>query len=178
MPTTANETTLGVAAVTGVPHATIRQIHRRLVETAAWPSARGAYVPVLTTYHLVLLLFAYLADVPNKDCVSAAYSYFALTDENGNKLGDVLVSILDSFKSANGVAALALQSRLEVDCGQPRACIISNTLEGSVETLYGLSSKQWDDVTVRRSMTISGKVLFDLAMGLHFNRWNEDKGGL
>ena len=95
----------------------------------------------------------------------------ALTDENGNKIGDVIVNILNSFRSVNDMAKLAYKSRIEFDCSAPRVCIISECTDGSIETLYGIRDRQWSDVAVRRSMTISGRVLFDLAMGVHFNRW-------
>jgi hypothetical protein len=65
-----------------------------------------------------------------------------------------------------------VKSRFELDCNTPRVCAISECSDGSnVETLYGVQANQWSDVRVRRSMTISGKVLFDIAMGIHFNRW-------
>jgi hypothetical protein len=119
-----------------------------------------------------MLLLALLADVQIKDAANTACAYYSLADEYGNKIGDVLVNILNSFRSFNDTVALAYKSRVEVDCNAPRVCIISETAEGSIETLYGLRDKQWSDVRVRRSMTISGKVLFELAMGVNLNRWD------
>jgi hypothetical protein len=127
---------------------------------------------------LALLLLALLANVPHKDASNTANDYWALRDSNGNYLGEALTDMIESFKTIKGTpsieAAMALKSRLEVDCGKPRACITIECNDGTLETLYGTQSAQWQDVRVRQSMTISGKVLFDLACGLYFNRWPGD----
>jgi hypothetical protein len=161
-----------LARITGLPESTVQGVKRRLVETDIWPSSRGATVPQLNTRHAAIMLLALLADVPAKDAASAASSYYALMDPTGtNSLGDVLVNMIDSFRSVNDTAALSFKSRIEVDCDIPRARLSSETTEGQCETLFGVQSAPWSDIRVRRSMTISGKCLFDLACGLHFNRW-------
>ncbi|MEH2505605.1 hypothetical protein V1290_004416 [Bradyrhizobium sp. AZCC 1578] len=161
-----------LARITGLPLSTVIGVKRRLVETGIWPSSRGATVPKLNTRHTVMMLLALLTDVPAKDAASAACAYYALMDPTGrNGLGDVLVNMINSFKSASDTAALAYKSRIEVDCDRPRACLSIETIEGQCETLFGIQSAPWSDIRVRRSMTISGKCLFDLACGLHFNRW-------
>lgn len=165
-----------LARITGFPLPTITGVKRRFIETGVWPCSRGATVPHLTAQHVVLMLLALLADVPAKDAASAASSYYALTDSTGsNSLGGTLVNIIDSFKSVNDASALALRSRVEVDCIKPRALISSATIDGQSELLFGIQTAPWDDARVRRSMTISGKVLFDIACGLHFNRWHPDE---
>jgi hypothetical protein len=120
------------------------------------------------------MLLALLADVPAKDAAATANAYYSLTDPDGNKLGDTLVRIIDVFKNREPVpfAQVAYKSRLEVDCGRPRACLNLTCTDGNAETLYGVQRAQWEDLVVRRSMTISGKCLFDLACGLHFDRWD------
>lgn len=160
-----------LAAITGLPEATINGVKRRLTETDIFPSRRGSFVPELGPRHAVMILLGVLADVHAKDAASAATAYFSLCDPNGNTLGDSLCNIIDSFKSVNDVSALAYKSRLEIDCGQPRACLSMQTTDGQAEVLFGVQAAQWTDIRVRRSMTISGKVLFDLGCGLHFNRW-------
>jgi hypothetical protein len=157
---------------TGLTESTVRGIYRKLNETGLLPSSQGAAIAKLNTRHAVLLLLALLADVPAKDASAAACAYYALADEHGNTIGDVLTNMLDSFRSVNPAASLAYKSRVELDCNTPRVRIVSECDDGSnIETLYGLHTKPWSDVRVRRSMTVSGKVLFDLAIGVHFNRW-------
>jgi hypothetical protein len=167
----ASELIYNLPKLTGLTKATVRGVYRRLNETGIFPVSHGAKIEKLNSYHVAMLLLALLVDVPVKDSAPAACAYYSLVDENGNKIGDALVNILDSFKSPNAVASLAYKSRIEVDCNSPRVCVVSDTTEGTVETLYGLRTKQWTDIRVRRSMTISGKVLFELAKGVHFNRW-------
>lgn len=175
----ASELVPRVAAVTGIPYSTVYSVKRRFVETGIWPSSRGAHVPDLDAHHLVMLLLALLADVPAKDASASANAYYSLADPDGNKLGDVLEDMIRSFRSIKGTpsieAAMALKSRLEVDTGKPRACITTECNEGTIETLYGVQSAQWNDLRVRGSITISGKCLFDLACGLFFNRWQWDE---
>jgi hypothetical protein len=171
----ASELVPRVADITGLPHSTIYSVKRRFVETGIWPSARGAHVPDLDTRHVAMLLLALLADVPAKDAVRTASLYHDLSDEQGNKFGDVLVNMIDSYRLVNLVGPLVYKSTVELDCNSPRACVTSECNDGSsIVTLYGSQLKQWSDIRVRRSMTISGKVLFDLAMGLHFNRWAKE----
>jgi hypothetical protein len=167
-----------VAQITGLPNSTVHSVKRRFVESGIWPSSRGAYVPSLEPKHLTLMLLALLADVPSKDASNVANDYWALRDADGNYLGEVLTDMIESFKTIKGeasdLAGITYKSRVEVDCGKPRACITTQCVEGNIETLYGTQSAQWSDVRVRRSMTISGKVLFDLAVGIYFNRWPGD----
>lgn len=169
---TASELIPNLATVTGFPEATVRGVYRRHNEAGIVPVSHGASVKKLDCRHVTMLLLALLADMPIKDAAASACAYYALEDENGNKVGDVLTNKLNSFRSVNDFAKLSYKSRIEIDCTAPRACIISETAEGTIETLFGIRDKQWSDVRVRRSMTISGKVLFEIAMGLHFNRWN------
>lgn len=171
---TAAELVYRVASVTGLPVSTVYGIKRRFVETGDWPSSRGAHVPGLTVRHVVLMLLALLADVPAKDAAATANAYYALQNEDGEKLGDALVRIIDSFKTTTPLAQVAYKSRLEIDCGRPRACLNMACTDGNAEILYGVQRAQWEDLIVRRSMTISGKCLYDLACGLHFNRWDSD----
>jgi hypothetical protein len=168
----ASELLPNLASVTGFPEATVKGVYRRLNEAGILPVSHGATVKKLNCHHVTMLLLALLADMPIKDAAASACAYYALANEDGNKIGDVLVNKLNSFRSVNDFAKLSYKSRVEIDCSAPRACIISETTEGTIETLFGIRDKQWSDVRVRRSMTISGKVLFDLAMGVHFNRWN------
>lgn len=88
----------------------------------------------------------------------------------------MLVNIIDAFKDTTSqLAQVAYKGRLEVDCGRPRACLNLSCTDGHEEILYGVQRAQWEDLVLRRSITISGKCLYDLACGLHFNRWNEDE---
>lgn len=175
----AAELTARVASITGLPYSTVYSVKRRFVESGLWPSSRGANVPSLEPKHLALLLLALLADVPHKDASNTANDYYALRGPRGQLLGEVLTDMIESFKSIKSIpsieAAMALKSRLEVDCGSPRACVILECNDGTIETIYGKQAAQWQDVRVRRSTTISGKVLFDLACGLYFNRWPGDE---
>jgi hypothetical protein len=171
----ASELVPRVAGITGLPLSTVYSVKRRFVETGLWPSSRGAHVPDLTIRHVVLMLLVLLADVPAKDAAATANSYYSLAAPDGSKLGDVLVSIIDAFKDHNSpMAQAAYKGRLEVDCGRPRACLNVQCTDGHEEILYGVQRAQWEDLIVRRSMTISGKCLYDLACGLHFNRWDFD----
>lgn len=167
------------ASITGLPYSTVYSIKRRFVESGLWPSSRGAHVPSLEPKHLTLLLLALLADVPHKDATNTANDYWALRDADGKYLGETVTEMIESFKSIKGVispeAELAYKSRVEVDCNKPRACITVHCTDGTLETLYGTQSAQWADVRLRRSMTLSGKVLFDLAVGMYFNRWPGDQ---
>jgi hypothetical protein len=158
--------------LTGMSEATVRGVYRKLNEAGFLPSSHGATIAKLGPTHVIMLLLALMADVPAKDAVSAGRAYYALADEHGNAVGEVLTNMLNSFRSVNPAAALAYKSRVELDCDSPRVRIVSECDDGSnIETLYGVHEKPWLDVRVRRSMTVSGKVLFDLAMGVHFNRW-------
>jgi len=163
-------------ATTGIPESTVRGHYRKLNEADVLPVSHGAKVAKLNSNHVVMLLLAILPDVQAKDAVRTACLYYDLTDTQGNKLGDVLVNLIDSFRSVNATAALAYKSHVELDCSTPRACITSECSDGvSIETLYGVQRKLWSDVRVRRSVTITGKVLFQLAKGLHFNRWPDNQ---
>ncbi|MBR0906963.1 hypothetical protein [Bradyrhizobium liaoningense] len=168
---TAKELMEGTALVTGLPPANVQAAKRRLIETGIWEPSTGSHVPEMTTYSLVMMLLALLADVPGKDMVSAACSYYGLVNDEGDSLGEALTRLIDSFNERSIVAPLAYRSRLEIDCGYPRACLSIETTEGQLELLFGPQAKKWADEKVRRSMTISGKCLFDLACGLHFNQW-------
>jgi hypothetical protein len=170
---TATDIAFHIPSIIGVAPATVQGFKRRLLESGLWPPPSGRAVAKLSTAHVSYLVLAILADRPAKDSAAAAVSYFNLTDPHGNKLGDALTNIIDSFKSVNDVSALTYKSRLEVDCRRPRACLSMKTDAGQNEVLYGVQAEQWSDTRVRRSMTISGKCLFDLACGLHFNRWPE-----
>lgn len=174
----AAELTARVASITGLPYSTVNSVKRRFVESGLWPSSRGAHVPSLEPKHLTLMLLALLADVPSKDASITATDYWALRNSRGELLGDVVTEMVESFKSIKGTpsieAAMALKSRIEIDCGRPRACITTECTDGHIETLFGKQSAQWTDVRVRRSTTLSGKVLFDLACGIYFNRWPGD----
>jgi hypothetical protein len=161
-----------LSKLTGLPEPTVRVFSRKLIEANILPLSRGSTIAKLNNRDVVMLLLSLLADVPAKNAAAAACAYYGLTDEHGNKIGDVLVNILNSFRSVNDVAKLAIKSRIEVDCFAPRVCIINETTEGALETLFGIRDRQWTDVRVRRSMTVSGKVLFDLAMGVNFNIWD------
>ena len=157
--------------LTGIPDATVRGVYRKLNEAGILPVSRGAKVEKLNTRHAAMLILGLMVDVPAKDAAATARAYYGLTDENGNKIGDVLANMLDSFRTVNNIARLALKSRVEVDCDSPRVCIVSETAEGVIETLFGIRDKPWSDIRIRRSMTVSGKVLLELAIGVHFNRW-------
>jgi hypothetical protein len=163
-------------ATTGIPESTVRGHYRKLNESGILPASHGAKVVKLNSHHVVMLLLAILPDVQAKDAVRTACVYHDLKDAHGNNFGDVLVNMLDSFRSANEVSGLTYKSRVELDCKTPRVCITSDCNDGmSIETLYGVQTKQWSDVRVRRSVTISGKVLFELAKGIHFNRWPDNQ---
>lgn len=170
---TAKELMEGTTVVTGLPPANVQAAKRRLIEAGIWESSTGSHVPEMNTYSLVMLLLALLADVPGKDMASAACSYYGMVNEEGDCLGDALTRFIDSFKNGSIVAPLAYKSRLEVDCGFPRACLSIETTDGQLELIFGRQAKKWSDEKVRRSMTISGKCLFDLAFGLHLNQWPE-----
>jgi hypothetical protein len=170
----ASELVPRVADITGLPYSTVYGVKRRFVETGIWPSSRDAHVPDLTVRQVVLMLLVLLADVPAKDAAATANAYYALKNEDGEKLGDCLVRIIDGFKTNSPLAQIAYKSRLELDCGRPRACLNLQCTDGHEEILFGVQRAQWEDLIVRRSMTISGKCLYDLATGLHYGRWPED----
>ena len=174
---TSAEIVFYVAGITGLPTATVYAVKRRLIESGDWPSSRGAHVPKLTLRHVALMILALLADVKAADAAAAANAYYALTDADGAKLGDVLVDILDSMKDESSpLAQIGYKSRLEVDSGKPRACLTTQCTDGHAQTLYGVQREQWDDLSVRSSTTISGKCLYDLARGYHWNLWPKDVG--
>jgi hypothetical protein len=162
----ASDISIHVASITGIPHSTVFGVKRRFIETGIWPSARGSNIPDLDTKDVVHLIFALLADVHAKDAASAAVDYFNLTDSHGQKLGDTVVGIIDTFRSGkiSPLANVAYRSTLEVDCLNPRACLSMDCgMDGHEEILFGAQAAQWKDAQVRRSMTISGKCLFDIA---------------
>ena len=163
-----------VASVTGLPASTVHGIKRRFVETGDWPSSRGAHVPGLTVRHVVLMILALLADVPAKDAAATANAYYALQNDDGESLAILSLELSIASKARHRWHRSPTKSRLEVDCGRPRACLNIQCTDGHEELLYGVKRAQWEDLIVRRSMTISGKCLYDLACGLHFNRWDSD----
>jgi hypothetical protein len=162
----ASELVPAIAAITNQPLSKLTGIRRRLTETGLLPSRQGAYVPDLNPRHAALIVLALLADVEAKNASQAALSYYELRDEHGNKFGDVISKMIASFRLPSLTAALAYKSRIEIDCGRTRATISSETTEGQFETLFGVKTPQWSDHAVKRSMTISGKCLFDIAMAL------------
>jgi hypothetical protein len=102
-----------------------------------------------------------------------------LAHPNGTFLGDVMVKMINSFKNYSAVSLLAktaFKTRIEIDTDYPRAClsIECKDAEAQVEIMYGVQTPIWGNIRVRRAITIGGKALFDIAMGLHHNRWPGD----
>ena len=171
---TATDMVAHAAAITKIPLSTIVAVKRRFGETGLWPTARGPNIPDLSTKNVAHLILGLLADTKAKDVSAAACSYYSLCNSSGQKLGDILCRLLDSFKDVDEiskVAAFAFKSRLELDCDSPRACLTHHCTDGNTEELFGILSKQWDDIAVRKSMTISGRSLFQFSCGIHHNFW-------
>jgi hypothetical protein len=156
-----------MARITALPEPTINQPKRRLIEARLIPASCGANIAELETEHAVLLLLAVLADVPAKDAASTAIHYFHMHDDEGNKLGDTLTNLLNRFKSPCVEAALAYRTRLEIDCGYPRALLSIETTSGQHEVYFGVQNRPWSDIKVRKATTISGKCLFEIGAALH-----------
>lgn len=169
----ASEIIPNLATIGGFPKSTVRQHYRKQHEAGMMPRSVGSTIAKLSPRHVALLLLSLAVDAPAKDAAAIARAYYSLVDENGNQIGDVLAAFLNSFRSANDIAKLAYRSRVDVDCDSPRACIVSDTTDGVIETIYGVRDKPWSDLRVRRVTSIGGKVLFDLGMGMHFGRWAE-----
>ncbi|WFU23155.1 hypothetical protein QA649_34505 [Bradyrhizobium sp. CB1717] len=172
---TAKEIYEGVARATNTPLATVQQLKRRLVETRAWPSSRGAHVPKLDVDDLVLILLALLSGAEFRDCVAAARRYWGLRDAHGQKLGDVLVRAVNSFHpnlQDLPFAVLAYKAVVTIDTNVQRATITYQSNGGSFDAVFGGPSPAWQDVRVRRSQSISGKRLFDLAAIIFKDRWD------
>lgn len=174
---TASRVVAGVAMITKIPLPTLISIQRRFVEEGLFPASRGPNVPELSTKHVALYLLGILTDTKAKDCAATARAYYSLKNEDGVKLGDFIVNVLESFKDApnSTLAQIAYKSRIEVDCTIPRANFSSNCTDGHAETLFGILTEQWNDVSIRRSMTISGRSLFYIGCGLHLNDWSGEQ---
>lgn len=129
--------------------------------------------PELSTRNVAHFLLGLLTDSKSKDVAAAACAYYSLRNKDGEKLGDFLVRVLDSFEDLTNspLAQIAFKSRIEVDCNSPRACFTTECTDGADETLFGIQTAQWNDIAVRRSMTISGRSLFYIGLGLHMNDW-------
>jgi hypothetical protein len=171
---TATDMVSHAAAITKIPFSTIAAVKRRFGETGLWPTARGPNIPDLSTKNVAHLILGLLADTKAKDVAGAACSYYSLMNSSGQRLGDILCQMLDSFKDLeeiSPVAAFAFKSRLEIDCDSPRACLTHHCTDGNTEQLFGILSKQWDDIAVRKSMTISGRSLFQFSCGIHHDHW-------
>lgn len=172
---TATDMVAYAATITKIPFSTVAAVKRRFGETGLWPTARGPNIPDLNTKNVAHLILGLLADTKAKDVSAAACAYYGLRNADDHHLGDVLCDLLDSFKNLteiSPVAKIAFKSRLEVDCNSPRACLNLHCTDGNSEDLFGIQSKQWDDIAVRRSMTISGRSLFKFGVGIHHNRWD------
>jgi hypothetical protein len=114
--------------------------------------------------------------------------YCALQDDKGNRLDDVIVKWIESVKpgmlaARNGernyhtaVCSLMLNSRVEIDQDFPRVKIVVELDDGTTkETTFG-PIKECDSTMIgaRNVAIISGRVLYRLAVGFHFNTWDAD----
>lgn len=170
---TAKQVVAGAATITKIPLSTLTAIQRRFTETGIWPAARGPNVPELSTRNVVHFILGFLADTKGREVADAACRYYKLKNADGEMLGDFLVRVLDSYEDpANSpLAQIIYKSRLVVDCTSPRACLAMEHTDGISDLLFGNQKAQWDDTAVRRSMTIAGRSIFYLGLGLHQNDW-------
>lgn len=163
-----------VADRTDLPFGNVRNVARRLIESGIWPAGYGSTVPELSTKHIALLLLALLSGCKAKNAPALAARYYNLVDDSGSKIGDELSGMIDCFRSLDSkdeqrvtYQRLVYHSEFEVGCTQPYVRWRVDCVDGDpVQTIYipeEDKEKKWGQPFVHRSMTLPGKVIFDIA---------------
>jgi hypothetical protein len=161
-------------------------VYRAYVEDGVLPKGGGPHNrPLLGSEHLSRLIIGILCGETIKKISHASGVYAALQDEGGRRLDDVVAGWIESFKSAKAAfdrkdanedtltAMVALRSRIVIDTDFPRATIVTETNDGTIERVFGpIKDPESTFVRVSNTSTIPGAVLYRLACGIHFNIWS------
>jgi hypothetical protein len=172
-------------SITGLSENTARAVTRKLTEDEILPRSRGGKAQALLgpkDVATIMIGSCIAVDAPIRDISKLTPIYCALRSPNGDRLVDVVASWIETFGSAkdsfdrkdasndNLVAMLALRSRIQIDIGFPSASITTETKDGQLEITFGPQDQPSTFVRAVKSVTISGKILFRLAMGLYFDQ--------
>lgn len=168
-----------IEAITGVDHNRVYGVFRGLRLAGLLPTSGGPNRrEKIDSEHLGIFDIGLCLNSPIHELPDDVVKYANLCDEDGNRLLDVLTKRIEAFKilrkdNPKGKEAAfiiaAAKTRFDFDLGEPRVRATVDLPNGTqVQTVYGPQVAPWLDTTINRSCSLSGKVIHDLAMLLHF----------
>jgi hypothetical protein len=176
---TASELLPHIVRITGQPEHTVKAVREHLAHGDVLPLShgRGKNPEKFGSEQLGAWLIGLCLDVPHRALAKTTRQYLDLPGKNGSTAGHALASLIQSFKLSSDLekvtAQAACKMRFVVDIGAvPRITLTIYSGEQIIHSVFGPQGPQWADENVRKSMTISGKVIHDLSVGLHHNIWN------
>jgi len=177
---TATELIPHIVRKTKQPEPTVKAVRENLAQGDILPlsHSRGKNPEQYGSEHLASWLIGLGLDVPHRAIAKETRKYLDLPAANGTTTaGQALASIIESFKLSTPrdrlVAETACKMRVVVDVGDvPRITVTAAVGEQLVQSVFGPQGPQWADENVRKSFTISGRVIHDLAVGLHHGIWD------
>jgi hypothetical protein len=165
--------------ITGIRASTVNAVYRTEREDGFIPKCEGSNPAEVDSTHAVLLLLGSVADVPAHNAAKAARIYYDLRDKDGNRAGDAIAAMLDSFDPIGiegrlSDAVNSYNAYAVVDLERPRICIVrERDGQPPSETVFGVkAAKSWEE-GVSTTKRISGKVLFELAAFMNKDSWAE-----
>lgn len=176
---TAPELLKSFAAIAGIRASTVNAVYRTEREDGLIPKCEGSSPAEVDSTHAVLLLLGSVANVPAHNAAKAARLYYDLRDAEGNRAGDAIAAMLDSFdpRGIEGRVQNAIGSYnayVVVDLETPRVSIVRERAgQPSTENVFGVKAARSREKGVSTTKHISGKVLFELAAFMNKNHWAE-----
>jgi hypothetical protein len=167
-----------IEPITGLDKNRTYAVYRALVESEMLPKSRGPNCrEKIGSEHLSFLLIGNCTDVPIRYVPQTAKQYYDLHGSNGATAGHALASIIESFKLKSDLdkvaAEAACKMRFVIDIGgAPRITLSFAAGEQIIQSVFGPQGPQWADENVRKSVALSGRVIHDLAVGLHHGIWD------
>ncbi|WFU84368.1 hypothetical protein QA645_16990 [Bradyrhizobium sp. CIAT3101] len=174
---TAPELLKSFPAITGFRASTVNAVYRTEREDGLIPKCEGSSHADVDSTHATLLLLGCVADVPAHNAAKAAQLYYDLRDKDGNRAGDAIAAMLDSFdpRGIEGHLSDAVNSYnayVVVDLERPRISIVRERAGRlPTETVFGVKAAKSREEGVSTTKRISGKVLFELAAFMNTDHW-------
>ena len=138
-------------------------------------TANCVYRDESTPRKAVLHLLANMVDAPPQSASSMARHFYDLQLVGLNnappRAGELIEQMLVTFlnRDRTDFSRIAFQSEIELCQTQPAIRIVTNCTDGFFETVYvehGAANSPWRDGSVRRSTTLPGKGLYEIARAI------------
>lgn len=177
---TATELIPHIVKKTNVADATVKAVREHLAQGDILPLShgRGKNPERHGSEHLAAWLIGLCLDVPHRAVAKETRRYLGLLAANGTTTaGHALASFIESFKLSKPqdklTAEVACKARVTLDLGDaPRITIVVASGGQLIQSVFGPQGPQWADGNFKKSVTISGKVIHDLSVGLHHGIWD------